>query len=611
MGSFKSLSIISWSQVSSLTGSLQICSENWYAERIRNQLTMAIFRALSGKIWFLALAILAIRQASSADFDWDIAPLDGYPTIAFGNETNNNGNEITFKYSYTGNLSESKYMTSTLLEKYCNGTSDGSLIKIQRNDTSPNQLEVDVDIMEETIRTSKHYTENADATQATISFCLRIDYNYNDGGTEESINFHETSVTILVDLTANFTLAEINTGRTDATQMNETAQLDYPVTAYFCKDNYDEAGFPTLTQGSLLQFCVKIDESVDDPVFVADILEISLSQPGGNAAPSRPISNTINDPLTQKTCSELGICNVKHQLTSKWFMDPFPEPLQVDGVALLSFGIASSMPSAAPSSSRRELRAVPIRVHLHHEEIQRIMNRHDAVSSLGRTLQGSTRTASDFELKVSLLPGVDNSEDAGTKSFTTFFIVGGCTAALAVLVCLLACRYCCCKKSKKAVEARNVQIKSSASKKSKTAASASDASIDASHHSAAAASFYASYYPEGATTHIDGAYPEPGPALYQPNDDLEIMMSSSSAQLQPYLEQQQQSYIQQPSPEDFFMMEDFGFVPSGMESLSYNGGGGGGAGGYEADDDASSMWSFGQRDSNRAPDFVFQGSLVD
>jgi hypothetical protein len=570
---------------------------------------MAGFRQMPSNIWFLTLAILAIRQVYSADFDWDIAPLDGYPTIAFGNETNNNGNEITFKYSYTGNLSESKYMTSTLLEKYCNGTSDGSLIKFQRNNSFPNQLEVDVDVMEETIKTSKHYTENDDATQATISFCLRIDYNYNDGGSEQSINFHETSVTILVDLTANFTLAEINTGRTEATQMNETAQLDYPVTAYFCEEDYEDVGFPTLTQGSLLQFCVKIDESVDDPVFVADILEVSLSQPGGNAAPSRPIMNTINDPLTQKSCSELGICNVKHQLTSKWFMDPFPEPLQVDGVALLSFGIASSMPSAAPSSNRRELRAVPIRAYLHPEEIQSIMHRHDAVSSLGRTLQGSSRTASDFDLKVSLLPGVDDSEAEGTKSFTTFFIVGVCAAVLAVVMCLLGCRYCFGRKSKKTVEVRNVQIKANASKKSKTAAAKSEAPAELSSHAAAAtaaASLYESYYPEG-MTHVDGVYPTPGPDLYQPTDDHELMMSSSS-QLQPYLDQQQQQYMQQPSPQDLFMLEDFGFVPSGMGGLSYGGGGGGG---YEAEDDASSMWSFGQRDSNRAPDFVFQGNLVD
>ncbi len=295
------------------------------------------------------------------DFDWAIAPEDGYPIINF-NDTNVNS-EVVFKYNYTGDLSGSKYLFVQLFENDCVAAADATALAIVNN-TDGDVLNIELDIIQETITNSPHYEEISPGS-AAISFCLRVDYNYYDGTDTESINFYETNVTISVDLTANFTLTGIVAERTTADNEAADVKLDYPVEAYICEDDNSLVGSPpALAQGSFLQVCVRIDEDVTtDNILVEDILTFVVSQAGG-ATPSTVISSSVADPLTDKTCREGGICNVKTQLLSKFFTDAAPGDLRVDGVAILAFGQASLMPSSAPTAAPvggRRLRAVPIR----------------------------------------------------------------------------------------------------------------------------------------------------------------------------------------------------------------------------------------------------------
>jgi hypothetical protein len=295
------------------------------------------------------------------DFDWAIAPEDGYPIINF-NDTNVNS-EVIFKYNYTGDLSGSKYLEVQLFQNDCSSAPDDALAIV--NNTDNDVLNINLDIIQETISTSDHYTEISPG-EAAISFCLRVDYNYFDGNASESINFYETNVTITVDLTANFTLTGIAAERTSADSEAADIKLDYPVEAYICEDNNTLVSSPAaLAQGSFLQVCVRIDESVStDNILVEDILTFVVSQPlNPSSSPSETITNSVADPLTDKVCRESGICNVKTQLLSKFFTQTSPSDLQIDGVAILAFGQASLMPSSAPTTAPvgRRLRAVPIR----------------------------------------------------------------------------------------------------------------------------------------------------------------------------------------------------------------------------------------------------------
>lgn len=304
-----------------------------------------------------ALLLVAVASTNAqADFAWDIAPLEGYPVIGFKNSDSAKSSAVEFKYSYAGTLTDRKFLATELYRDDCVTPADTSLAFVDA--TEGNELSVDVNIGQDTITDSVHYTPTDDlGTSAAISFCVRVDYNYRDtDGNTESINFHETIVDISVDLTANFKLASIATDRTTAA----SAELDYPVTAYFCGDDNVANDPDPLAPGSALQVCIKMDDSVTtEDVYVADILTLVVSQPRGPASSSTPIAETITDPLTAKDCTSShgdgGICIVKTQLPSKFFAQPSPADLQVNGVAILAFG---------GSGRNRQPVAVPIQASL-------------------------------------------------------------------------------------------------------------------------------------------------------------------------------------------------------------------------------------------------------
>jgi hypothetical protein len=196
--------------------------------------------------------------------------------------------------------------------------------------------------LQEFITDSDYYNQIA-PTNATIDFCLRIDYVYDpaDGSDESVINFHETNVTLAVDLTAGFSLTGIAVDRDAAEQASAAVSLQYPVAAYFCDEASVEVPTPIFSQGSVLQFCVELNENVTTTgVYVSDVLMVDLDQSSGGAQHADIITGSVPDWLTRKTCSA-GICNIKTQLTSKWFAEIDPESMDITGTALLAFGSAS------------------------------------------------------------------------------------------------------------------------------------------------------------------------------------------------------------------------------------------------------------------------------
>jgi len=371
------------------------------------------------------LSSLAFSFTGAQDFSWDIKSVQDYPIIGFNSESANS--EVEFKYNYTGILSDNKFLETKLYRDDCVTPADESLAFVDL--IEGNELSLDVDIVQETITNSVHYTQTDDlGTSAAISFCVRVDYNYKDfDGNTESINFHETIVDISVDLTANFTLTSIATDRTAADAETADAALDYPVTAYFCVDDNSANSPDPLAQGSVLQVCVKMDDSVTEDVYVSNILTFVVSQPDGPASSSTNIAETVTDPLTAKDCTSNsdGICNVKTQLPSKFFTDPSPADLQVDGVAILAFGLPG----------RRQLVAVPIQQTLRKTQAES-RKLQDAANTEGNDASGSNR---DFNMQVGLAkqqPPVAASDSS----------MGMMLAVVVVLILIVVAivAYCCC-----------------------------------------------------------------------------------------------------------------------------------------------------------------------
>jgi hypothetical protein len=165
----------------------------------------------------------------------------------------------------------------------------------------------------------------------------------------------------------------------DVNMAKPDAQVDYPVEAYICLDDNSEVKNPAaLMHGSILQICVKIDNTVvTEDIFVEDILTFVVSQPDSEAIDSEIITNTVADPLSDKVCHESGICNVISQLQSKFFTDANPSHLSVDGVAILAFGKAPIVSGSSPTvegntPAVRRLRA-PIRGLLSGENVKAFM----------------------------------------------------------------------------------------------------------------------------------------------------------------------------------------------------------------------------------------------
>ena len=292
------------------------------------------------------IAIEDIRgERQLADFDWDIVRKAGYPIFSFTNSTQD---EVEFKYSVSGTENEAygvtKFLDAVLFEADCSTTASIPAIVLSENLDQADEYAVDLNILQATIASSDYYQE-INATTAAINFCVRVDYLYqadNETATV-SINFHETNVSVTVDLTAGFDLTEIAVDRLEVEQEDFTADLDYPVTAYFCNAQSEQVATPILTQGDALQFCVAMDDSVSADVYVSDILTVDLDQYYNATtiiAHADPVTTSIADGISSVACS-VGICNVKTQLTSKWFEKDQPLAIDMTGTALIAFGTPS------------------------------------------------------------------------------------------------------------------------------------------------------------------------------------------------------------------------------------------------------------------------------
>lgn len=270
-----------------------------------------------------------------ADFDWAIKPHPGYPIISFDSVAS--GQEVIFQYD-TPLLHENKTYHAVVYENDCLSVGDASL-SVTSNASVDRVLSVELNVDEGTVSASPYWF-SYNGTTAVLSFCLRIDYYLYD----ESVNFHETNVTITIDLRAGFNLTKVNQSTVEALQYHGSGSMaDYPVLAYHCDDqNARTSEDRLLTQGDMLQLCVKADSALAKNVFVTDILSLDLDQPSPNGTHHGDVvENFLTDDLTTKRCKD-GICNIRSQLTTQWFTDVDPEEIVASGVAVLAFGNAGS-----------------------------------------------------------------------------------------------------------------------------------------------------------------------------------------------------------------------------------------------------------------------------
>jgi hypothetical protein len=154
---------------------------------------------LSTTLTLLSVLFVA-NLADAADFDWDIKPRVGFPTVAFNSLTTNE--EIVFMYD-TPLLYENKTYRVTVLDDDCKTIGSNAIADFE-DASVDRELTVLVGVDQGTISNSTYY-KSINMTNAAIGLCLRVEYLLS--GT--SVNFHETNLTIDIDLTADFKLSSI------------------------------------------------------------------------------------------------------------------------------------------------------------------------------------------------------------------------------------------------------------------------------------------------------------------------------------------------------------------------------------------------------------------
>lgn len=325
-------------------------------------------------------------------FQWYIRPLENFPELGAFLE-NGDDNTIEFRYNFAGDSNDpDRSFDVTLWKKDCltpgEQGSDASLFFTQS--VTGNELDVSVGVGLETIKDSPYYNQTAIA-QAEIAFCVRVDYNYKD----DSINFHETKITVAVDLQAGFSLTEIITNFTLAGQADLEDQIGCDVYEFFCDERFQEIPDPVLAQGSALTACIKSTGMFN----IRDVMEANLDQDrdgdgrwdvhddiitdyNPNVLTSKQVSPCLAHkpvhpvgesliPFFWCQCA-LGMCKIKTQLASKYFIDPRPANLTISGVVVCGFGASASVyigqALKPPIAENSTAVTYPVRTSLHDDD---------------------------------------------------------------------------------------------------------------------------------------------------------------------------------------------------------------------------------------------------
>jgi surface protein len=177
-----------------------------------------------------------------------------------------------------------------------------------------------------------------------VALCIRADLFLSDG---MSMNFLEKRVNITVNLeTASFSIDEIDTDRTDATD-NAPVGLDYSnyVKAYQCDPsdvgNEDYAG--TYVQGSVLNVCVKSNDPqvIDINTITNMLVEQDVDDEAASGKKFQYISDgAYNSAIANIDCdtnsSSPKVCIGELNLMGMFFEEANPPNLKVSGDVTLS-----------------------------------------------------------------------------------------------------------------------------------------------------------------------------------------------------------------------------------------------------------------------------------
>jgi hypothetical protein len=201
--------------------------------------------------------------------------------------------------------------------------------------------------------------ESNTQTVATIDFCLRFALHTPEAGGDIEVNFLETIVTLVVDLTDGFEIGSVAVE--PFLRCEKEAAEAFEVEGYFCTEgnepNPNLVEIPTISQGDLVKICVRpVLEARTSSIRMRRIQSFTFAL-ADTATVQVAITNgaVASNGLTEMWC-QLGyaICHFETIL----FADFYRQPGAVTGagIADMQFGGEVSEQSVSPKNRRRQLR---------------------------------------------------------------------------------------------------------------------------------------------------------------------------------------------------------------------------------------------------------------
>jgi hypothetical protein len=149
----------------------------------------------------------------------------------------------------------------------------------------------------------------------------------------------------------NITLSYTNPYDREPTPFVTSVGLSYTTSTCQCDENYECVDNLTLSQGSIMYICLKVENAQD--VIIGGVTEFDIKQQQSDSNFTySPINNNVRDGLTVVIFQGQKAI-IKHQLISRYFSDANPGPLDASGSMVLNFASTSN-----PSRNRMIRRLV-------------------------------------------------------------------------------------------------------------------------------------------------------------------------------------------------------------------------------------------------------------
>ena len=270
-------------------------------------------------------------------FDWDLE-LVGNATVSFrdGSATE----MITLNY----NISNRRFVV-TVFDESCTIPVPESIIGIESTiETSTHSnLQVSIDMKQDAVVNSVVW-RNDDSGVGFVNLCVRVALVLDDDRAT-AINLHKQILYVTVGLEKRgLSVIGVSLDQNAGDVTNKGADTDYAVVACQCTSSFI-CGSDILAQGSDVFICV-YSNSVD--VQITGVSALNFYQ--GNLFGTMAIVNSTKDSFTAVTVSWQGAL-IRSQMRSEFFEETNPLPVDVEGVAELSF---------SAQGGRRLVRSVPL-----------------------------------------------------------------------------------------------------------------------------------------------------------------------------------------------------------------------------------------------------------